>query len=402
MSTAFLFLLINGLLKRALQRSLMLLLATALFWAGWLTLAPQGEWWYLLPGHAVWLSLAVFLFPFSRIHSMKVRQTGEQVDERDVMFAREEYQPGTEKYEHYYAMRPENKEIDDRIRKLPPLLDPGGRFYDPQASEEIKDTFREIAALTTKVDGGVNPKRLDLGPAEATRKWKEWVRRRGADEVGVARMHPSWVYSHVGRGPEPWGQPINNSHRFAIVYTVEMDFESVDSAPSLPITQEAARRYFQAAEMSVEMARLIRELGYSARAHISDSNYQIMLPPVAWAAGLGEIGRMGYLVTPRLGPRVRLGAVTTDLPLVPDRPIVFGVQEFCEICKKCATNCPSAAIPNDSKTVVRGVEKWPINVEQCIRYWRVVAQLHSQGIDAFIDRAATVCLGRRSPVWAKD
>jgi epoxyqueuosine reductase QueG len=53
-------------------------------------------------------------------------------------------------------------------------------------------------------------------------------------------------------------------------------------------------------------------------------------------AGLGEMGRFGYLITKELGPRVRLFAVTTDMPLVADRPVDIGVEDFCSFCKKCA------------------------------------------------------------------
>jgi epoxyqueuosine reductase QueG len=84
------------------------------------------------------------------------------------------------------------------------------------------------------------------------------------------------------------------------------------------------------------------------------------------------LGRMGYLISPEYGARIRLGAVTTDLPLVADQPISFGVQDFCDKCLKCAVNCPSAAIPQGSATMSNGVMRWPLNVEACIRYWRLV------------------------------
>jgi len=37
---------------------------------------------------------------------------------------------------------------------------------------------------------------------------------------------------------------------------------------------------------------------------------------------------MGYLITKELGPGVRIGAVTTDLPLIPDKPVDIGVEDF--------------------------------------------------------------------------
>ena len=145
----------------------------------------------------------------------------------------------------------------------------------------------------------------------------------------------------------------------------------VEQAPDIQITEEAANKYYIASIISINLAKHIRSMGYPARAHISDSNYQIMLPPIAVDAGLGELSRMGYLMSKKFGPRVRLGGVTTDLPMIVDKPIVFGVQDFCSVCKKCSENCPSNAIPYDDKTIVRGVEKWELNIEQCLRYWRL-------------------------------
>lgn len=67
----------------------------------------------------------------------------------------------------------------------------------------------------------------------------------------------------------------------------------------------------------MQLAEFMRSIGYPARAHI-DGSYRVVCPLVARDAGLGEIGRMGLLMTPELGPRVRIAVVTTDLPLVPD------------------------------------------------------------------------------------
>jgi reductive dehalogenase len=198
------------------------------------------------------------------------------------------------------------------------------------------------------------------------------ARHLGADEVGTALLNPMYVYSHVGRGPEPYGAAINNTHKFAIAFTLEMNYANVEAAPDLPITEESAAKYLKGAMISLALAQYIRDLGYPARAHISGSNYQIMLPPVAYDAGLGELGRHGYLISPRFGARVRLGAVTTDLPLIAGKQITFGVKDFCEKCLRCALNCPSASIPKGSTENIRGVCKWPLNIESCFRYWRLI------------------------------
>ncbi len=89
-------------------------------------------------------------------------------------------------------------------------------------------------------------------------------------------------------------------------------------------------------------------------------------------AGLGELGRNGFLVSRRYGNRSRLAAVTTTAPLVCDTPVDMGVQEFCRICLKCARTCPSGSIPDGDKTTVRGVSKWQLDDRSCYEFWHKV------------------------------
>ncbi len=104
----------------------------------------------------------------------------------------------------------------------------------------------------------------------------------------------------------------------------------INAAPRMPAVMESARQYAESGKIAVILAAAIRNLGYPARAHI-DSNYRVIAPLVAKDAGLGEIGRMGLLMTPRLGPRVRLAVVTTDVPLVTDQPTFDPtVIDFCQ------------------------------------------------------------------------
>lgn len=318
------------------------------------------------------LFVMLFFIRLGKHRYLRAGEITERVDERDTIFAREEYRPGTPKYEEYYSLRPQHKEIDDGIRRLPELLTPGGRYHDPIRLPYIRSLFEVIEHMTGAVDGPVAETCANVDAPEITGTIKEIVLQSGADDVGITRLNPVFVYSHVGRGPEAWGAPINNHHRYAIAFTLEMKYDRVEKAPLLPITEESALQYLKGAMISIGLASYIRKSGYSARAHIAGSNYQIMLPPVGHDAGLGELGRLGYLISPTIGARIRLGAVTTDLPLIPDKPVVFGVQNFCEKCVKCADNCPSGAIPEGGKITVRGVEKWQLNIEKCLRFWRKV------------------------------
>ena len=315
----------------------------------------------------------LFFMPLGKKRVLRISPGTARFDERDTVFARFDLEAGTDRYESYYADHPERKGVDDRIRLLPRLLSPGGRYFDPVRAPLVEALFDLESRQADLADGPINPEGPPaLDPTDAAGLVKSVALELGAVAAGIAPLNRRYLYSHVGRGPDPRGSAIKNDHPFILAFAVEMRRQAVDQAPFIGITVETAQQYLRAQHVSINLAAYIRRLGYSARAQISGSNYQVILPAVAHEAGLGELGRCGYLISPRYGARIRLGAVTTDLPLDTDRPIRFGVQEFCERCQKCVSNCPSGSIPSGSKTVVRGVEKWKIDAESCFRYWRII------------------------------
>jgi reductive dehalogenase len=142
----------------------------------------------------------------------------------------------------------------------------------------------------------------------------------------------------------------------------------VAAAPHTPTTIESMRNYAKGASIATQLAAFIANLGYSATAnHLR--HYDALLVPLAVDAGLGELGRIGYLVTKELGPRVRLGAVTTGLPLIPDKPVDIGIEAFCRVCNKCAICCPSGSIPSGDQAEVNGTLRWKLNEETCFAFW---------------------------------
>jgi ferredoxin len=295
-----------------------------------------------------------------------------RMDERDIMFARARLSPGSVEYDAYYEMRPEKKMVDDKIRALPGLLKPGSARFHPLAFRAARASFSLTEALRYDVDGAIAQDGATFAPEEITEFVRSLARFWGAHSVGVTEVRPYHVYSVVGRGTGGYGAPIHLGHKFAVAFTVEMSLDMVGSGPHGATVMESARRYVQAADIGLQMAYFIRSLGYEARAHI-DGNYQVIAPLVARDAGLGEIGRMGILMTPHLGPRVRLGVVTTNLPMIPDeRQRDDAVLDFCRICKKCADNCPSRAIPFDDRREIDGALRWRIESEACFRYWNSV------------------------------
>lgn len=74
----------------------------------------------------------------------------------------------------------------------------------------------------------------------------------------------------------------------------------------------------------------------------------IHLRIAAFLAGLGEIGYSKVFLTPKFGPRQRLGVVLTEAELEPD-PIYSG-PKLCDRCMACVHQCPGNAI-SATKTV---------------------------------------------------
>jgi ferredoxin len=324
-----------------------------------------------LIGAGLLLILALSLLPMGKIEigndTPKTR-----FDERDIMFARARLQPGSDNYQAYYEMRPENKKFDDHTRTKPGLLSPRSKLANEVlfTSPEASFTFTEI--MGEMVAGKPVENKIVLPRDKMTAFIKGLAGYYGALEVGVTRMRPYHLYSHIGRGPGTYGAEIPIEHEFAIAFTVEMDHEMVGANPTAPGVMESARQYVEAGRVAVQLAEAIRRLGYEARAHI-DGNYRVIAPLVARDAGLGEIGRMGLLMTPRQGPRVRLGVVTTTLELLEDERLLDeAVIDFCTICKKCAENCPSKSIPFEPRQDIDGVLRWQINPETCFLYWNVI------------------------------
>ncbi|MEM3387015.1 MAG: reductive dehalogenase [Nitrososphaerales archaeon] len=219
-------------------------------------------------------------------------------------------------------------------------------------------------------------RRVEVSPEEASFRVKRAARLFGADLVGICKLNRSWLYSKI----YDWEKDehldvdtlISEDYQYAVALAVEMDYEALRTAHSIA-GAATGLGYSRMAFVSSMVAEFIRCLGYKA---IPLGNDVALSIPIAVDAGLGELGRNGLLITPEYGPRVRLCKVLTDLPFEPDEPIDFGVQAFCEVCRKCADKCPSNAISKgarsewvDKLSSGRGVLKWPIDPIKCYKFW---------------------------------
>jgi len=214
-------------------------------------------------------------------------------------------------------------------------------------------------------------------PGQTSRWVKKAARLFGAAMVGVCELDRRWIYSKsYNMTPEGGKQGeihIPEEFKYAVVIAVEMDYTGIKCSPANPASDAVGTGYSQMVFTTGLLAQFIRGLGFDAIPCGNDTGCSI---PIAIDAGLGEIARNGLLITPEYGPRVRLAKIFTNLPLLPDKPIEFGVTDFCMICEKCAKKCPSQSImfgpPSDEPHNIsnrKGVNTWHINAKTCLTYW---------------------------------
>lgn len=256
--------------------------------------------------------------------------------------------------------------------------------------------------------------------AEAADVIKRAARLYGADMVGITRRDKRWDYSenynHVppiarritplgpeqlqkfmeiggeniklameSHTPDKWRHDIDKTAGFVpktvIVMINEMDYEGMSCAASEITSGVVGEGYSQMTKLALQMAVMIRGLGYNA---IPCGNDTGMSVPYAIAAGLGEGARNSQLVTYKYGPRVRISKVYTDFDFVEyDKPKTFGVEEFCKNCVLCAEACPSKAIPFEKEPTFEpthkykdnpyfnavGTKKWYLDAKSCFKQW---------------------------------
>lgn len=188
----------------------------------------------------------------------------------------------------------------------------------------------------------------------------------GADMVRITNIDQRWLY-----------QDIDIPHKYAVVVVVHHYRSLNDTAPSHFSGLANNNAYSRLKVITTQLADFICNLGYDAAYRETlGANPDMQVVPTALDAGIGEFARNGRVLSPEFGINIRIKLVTTDLPLEIDKPVSFGVHEFCMACENCAIYCPANAIPFGSpKDDVQGIynnsgfRKWYINAERCLTFW---------------------------------
>ena len=205
----------------------------------------------------------------------------------------------------------------------------------------------------------------DLAPVKSPQPDEGWVAaikqaalHAGADDVGICEYRDEWTYTDR---PRPKG-------RWTIVMAFQHDYDNLKIAPGEDTYIEVLAQYHRAGATAKKVASWIQERGFVAEAKAGPMSEDVIMIPAAIEAGLGELGKHGSMIHRKFGASFRLSMVTTDLPVEPDVPDIFGGDDFCQSCQVCTNACPPRAIePN--KQMVRGTEKWYVDFDKCLPFF---------------------------------
>jgi hypothetical protein len=133
----------------------------------------------------------LFVLPIGRVEGGD-DVPSDRFDERDVVFARARLVPDSREFEAYYALRPGNRDVDEKIRALPGLLSLHAPKANPIAFASAKANFSLTEAMRAEVDGPVGSVRADLTASQSTSMVKQLALYYGAKVLPCLFAHRSW------------------------------------------------------------------------------------------------------------------------------------------------------------------------------------------------------------------
>ena len=200
-------------------------------------------------------------------------------------------------------------------------------------------------------------RRVVTDPAAMAAEIKAKAKELGAGIVGICEMRDEFLIEGA-----------SSPYRYAIALGFPMDREIMLEAPRLKSGREVLRVYHRCSKLTVDLTRHIRSMGWPAEGLPINSSGEYLHIPIAIAAGLGELGKHGSLISKEYGSNFRLTSVVTDLPMTVDQPVDIGVEDLCTRCRVCTVECPPDAIA-DEKRWVRGTQKWYVDFDRCVPYF---------------------------------
>ncbi|MGH8248017.1 MAG: 4Fe-4S dicluster domain-containing protein [Gammaproteobacteria bacterium] len=226
----------------------------------------------------------------------------------------------------------------------------------------VMRVYTDFAHRAPKTLAPVTETRVQDTPENWTRRVKEFVLEHEGHLVGITRLNPDWFFDDAGIPDLPW----------VVMIGCRMDYDKMQHMPPStgdPVAAiEVGETYNKVDRAAGALANWVRSQGWYAENQGGPNSGRMLLIPPAIECGFGELGKHGSIINRRYGSLIRLSAVRTCLPMVPDSRDEFGADDFCTRCQVCTRACPVDAIYAE-KQLVRGTVKWYVDFDKCVPYF---------------------------------
>ena len=226
---------------------------------------------------------------------------------------------------------------------------------------DIKEVRAEHERLNKPIvtasaeSGDVEPTVKPVPGKDVTAEIKEKALELGYAMVGITAYDSRYTY----KSKRKWVKP----YPHAICLAMEQPYEETQMIPSEPAEKAVFATYRAMGAIGLELADYIRSLGYHAQIQ-SANDAASPVHPMFVQAGMGQMGAMGYMLSPHFGSRHRLMLITTEAIVSYDEPVDYGIHAFCTICQVCVNRCPGRALMRE-QVWWRGIEKFKIIAKRC-------------------------------------
>ena len=229
------------------------------------------------------------------------------------------------------------------------------QVYSPEMAEYMRhhEGVTEPLVESALVSGGLEPKGTPEG-RDLSREIRLKARELGYGEVGFTRFDRRYTYA----SKKSWVK-----YEHAVCLALEQDYAQTQTIPSMEAEYAHYGTYEVEGALGLELAEYIRTLGYHAQVHSPADDSSVVIPMFV-EAGLGQLGANGQLLSPHFGSRARLMIITTDAPVTYDKPVDYGIHNFCQKCQVCVNRCPGRALVKE-KVWWRGAEKNKVIYDRC-------------------------------------
>lgn len=203
---------------------------------------------------------------------------------------------------------------------------------------------------------------MDMVISKEQQELKALALKLGVDLIGFCKN---------GDQQTPLAPNLTNAVSIALKYTDSI-LESIETAPSYAYFHAYRTLNTYLDNIAYQLARAIEKMGYNAfpvaasQSQGKNAPYNGVVPHKTYAvkSGLGFVGKSGLFISKEYGSKVRLATILTDMPLIPEQPII---ENGCGNCELCVKACPAGAIYGELPTT-NGERNF--SAEKCSEYMK--------------------------------